>query len=545
MKSDRRILIFFACIAISLSLIAFRALPNIFYASDEFLGLGAVRYYGITAGLQHGNAVKVLLGDYRTLGTLLTNVFLYYSGYNMLPYAVMIYILQACNIVLLGFLTLRLTKRRIIAAVSMLVFALPATAQQTMSWYASGLQTLSATFFVLLALLVGITAIEKRSTKLTILSWFAGYIGLLIKDSTFFVFIMLALLPFFVRQNKRSKHPYRGVVFFGIVTAVAAFVKILPSLGVRLLIRTAWNSFYYPLIALGQFFVPYRFISRAGITLLPLMYRYPQVMGNTTYVGGVIVGDIVSLLVSFTLLFGLGVLYCTDKVYRKLMRFPLFFYVLSFLPVALYLSNRESSNIESRYLYIPFVAVAFLTGLVIDRCITFLRSRIRSQRIVYTITGILLGIFLFKQVTVIQREVNQAVLSGNDIRSTMTLIRQTVTRLPDDPVFYITSDRDYFYPNNKLPFQLGTGYMVMVTLDNLPQIPEKLVAKNALAGYFEQGYLESGGKKFGYYWDKQALTDSIRKNDIRREQIVGLYYHSDTRKIEDISESLRKELFIQ
>ena len=85
--------------------------------------------------------------------------------------------------------------------------------------------------------------------------------------------------------------------------------------------------------------------------------------------------------------------------------------------------------------------------------------------------------------------------------------------------------------------------MVFLTLDSLPQIPRALVGDHALSAYFTEGYLTSGGSSVGYYWNMDNLKKSVIEHHILPRQIVGLYYHSDTKKFEDISNKVRAQVF--
>jgi hypothetical protein len=538
-------------LAILLSLIAFSQLTKLFFVSDEFLQLGTIRYYGQFAGLIDKPPLRLLLGDWRPLGTIITNTFLYFFQLNTLPFIMYIYVVHVLNIILAGILVYRLTKNLTITAVTAFCFALPTTGLQALSWLAAGVQTLGNQFFILLALHMALTGIEKRSLRYTVLAWAIGYIAFLFKETAFFVFILLAILPWLVKS--KTSYLKKPIIILSACMALfsVGIYKLLPIFitghgfqpdNVQKLLKIAWHLWYYPLVSLGQFFIPFRFLSRAGLTLLPFLYPHAIYINEFNYVGTVIIGDLISLLVSFSIIILTVILFFSNKPYRRIIIFLFVYYVLSFVPIAVYPADRGTSYIESRLLYIPFFAVAFLIGIIFDWVGTGLSRIIHKKFIVFGILYIIFAIFTYKQITIIQREVRQSVMYGTDIRETMTFLQQTITDIPDNPVFFIDSDRDYFYPNNKLPFQLGTGYMVMLTLESHPQIPKKLVGDAALAAYFQQGYLESNGKFFGYFWDRKSLKDAIGTYNILPGQIVGLYYHSDKKIFEDISDELRTEM---
>lgn len=552
MDNHRKIFFVVAIVAILLSIFAFRSLTSLFYLSDEFLQLGFIHYYGMSAGLFSMDPFQILIGHNRFLGTCVTNIFLKMFEYNTVPITVFLYILHACNILLVGALAYRLTRKLYISSVTMVLFALPTTAQQSLSWLAAGIQTLGGQVFILLSILVGVIGLQKHKTSFVIGSWVLAYIAQLFKPSNIFVFLLLLFLPWIVHLrtlDKRKLFLVFGVGLPVLLALMLAFVfsvfgsQIASHSFLLVIVRTAWNSLYYPLLSFGQFFIPFRFIARAGTVLLPIMYRNTSGMSNAQYIGSVIVGDNISTVISFVGIVLLSAVYFSDKKYRKWMDLPIVFYFFSFLPIAYYLTDREASGVESRYLYVPYFAVSYLIAIYADWISGLIHRVIRIRWISYGIPILFLCLYLGKQTVVINREIRNFVFQGNDIKLTMEQLKKSVPSLPDNPVFYITSDRDYFYPNNKLPFQLGTGYMIMLTLDLYPQIPQKLVGERKLSNYFQQGYLESDGRHFGYYWDMETLRAAVRTYSILPEQLIGLYFHSKENRFENITTSVQENIF--
>ena len=144
-----------------------------------------------------------------------------------------------------------------------------------------------------------------------------------------------------------------------------------------------------------------------------------------------------------------------------------------------------------------------------------------------------------------QREINQNVLYGSDIKIAMSAIRDTYPTIPNKPIFYVEGDRDFFYPNNPLPFQLGTGYMLSLTFMSNPVIPKELFKESYLWHFFDQGYKEIGEKGFGYYWNKKDLVELFRTNkDISVNQLVGIYYYGNDQRVRDITSSITEYVLI-
>ena len=106
---------------------------------------------------------------------------------------------------------------------------------------------------------------------------------------------------------------------------------------------------------------------------------------------------------------------------------------------------------------------------------------------------------------------------------------------------YVTSDFDYFYPNNPLPFQEGNGYMLEVLFLDSGKIPYPLVATQFLGGYGTEGYRVVNGKGFGFYYDKDALVKLYAIHlGLNINQLVGFEYTSRTKTIHLITAEIRR-----
>ena len=61
-------------------------------------------------------------------------------------------------------------------------------------------------------------------------------------------------------------------------------------------------------------------------------------------------------------------------------------------------------------------------------------------------------------------------------------------------IFYITGDTDYYIVGNKVPFQQGMGYTLMVWYYHTGKIPKDLINENFLWELNSQGYKEIDNK---------------------------------------------------
>ncbi len=541
----------FLIVSAALIGIAFRQLPRLYFLNDEFLQLGSVIYNGTLIGIQKYSLVQLLVGTGRPAGTLINNIFLTFFQDNTLPFVIFAYTVHWMNTVLMFFLLYRLTKNKWIAWFGGLFFSLPAVAQQALSWFAATTQTLGGMLFILLSLHCLLYAIENRSKTLVVCSWILGFISFLFKESGFFIFPLLLFLPM-LKANAVQKRPrilegivlssilvfgiYKTLSFFHIQTI--NFTFILKNYAIQ---KAISNMFYYPLVSLSEVFIPFRFLLRIGPRFM--LFFYPSLNGskNIEYVGTVIGGDMIATTISLCVCMLISWIYITNKDKRKVIAYGVFAYVVSFWPAAVFLPDRNTSYVESRYFYLSLLGLSILFGITVNSIKEYFQGVLKHKVIASAIVIIALSIFLMKQISVIQREVRQNIMYGDAIRATMALLRSSVSVLPEHPVFYIDSDRDYYFTNNKLPFQLGTGYMMFLALRDRPQIPGRLVGDLWLWKYFEEGYDRDSG--VGYFWNRDHLRDAVTKYNIQREQLVGIFFNSKNDTLMDISESVRSQIW--
>lgn len=515
------------------------------YLNDEWLQIGYVRGVGVFAGFSDKLSVlEILMGKGRFLGGMINNVFFYYFVDNPMPFVMFAVVFQLINSFLVYLVTKEITKKQSIALLTACVFSIPAAAHQALSWFAATTQTLGGLTFVLLAVLASIRGYKQKNVKVHVLSWILAYIAFLFKESSFFVFPLLLILPYVIPIKIERSHTnirrfiallfvlfgaYRIIKFFGAGISV-------PVIGKALL-----NMVMYPLISFGQFFVPFRFMLKSSLAFASYFYSFMAGATESNQAASVIVSDMLSIMLSFVLLLILTYLYAKKNYLRKYIIFAATWYVMSFFPMAVFLPERNTSYLESRYLYFSFFPIALICGIVLCEIKDRFAFRLGNARIAWAITVLLLSLFLYKQMTLVQREIHQNIAYSSDIRSAMVSIRSLYPRLPNKPIFLVEGDKKYYYANINLPFQEGGGYMLALTFRDYPVIPKELLGSIYLAKHEEQGYKEIGNKGYGYYWNRSDLLEFFRGHpDISTNQIVGMYYYGYTGKLVDTSVSIQE-----
>jgi hypothetical protein len=524
----------------------------LYFLNDELLLLGAVRGGGILVGYAHVKTlVDILFGSGRFLGGFLNNLFFYFFHDNPMPFAVFALIVHTLNSYLAYLLAKKVTKNSHIAFITACVFSIPVAANQAISWFAATTQTLGGMTFVLLALLAAIDGLIQKKKQLQKAAWVLAYIAFLFKESSFFVFPLLLLLPYVVMQKVqpvyRKIYPLLLILFLGLGSYKTMqffgmdMSHLLNSQYLLKLAKVAFNMWFYPLVSLGQFFVPLRFMLKIAPAFAKFNYGFMSDVTADNPVASVIVADMISITLSFICIILMMYVYFKNGNFRKSILFSLCWFVMSFIPMTVFLPERNTSYLESRYLYFSYFPVAMMVGFMLNEVRKIIGSIVKHASTAYVISYIILTLFIYKQVTLMQREINQNVMYGSDIRTAMSVIRSAYPALPDKPIFFVEGDRNFYYPNNVLPFQLGTGYMLSLTFISNPGIPKELFRDSYLWHFFDQGYKEIGDKGFGYFWNKKDLLNFFRTNkNLFVDQLVGIYYYGNDRRVRDTTPLIKE-----
>jgi len=140
---------------------------------------------------------------------------------------------------------------------------------------------------------------------------------------------------------------------------------------------------------------------------------------------------------------------------------------------------------------------------------------------------------------VTRREVRESTMQGAEIRKTWDSFR--AYPFPQIPklVLFIKGNRTYYYPDNYLPFQQGSGYMLFLAFQDKPFIDGSFLNNLRLAAMASNGYIEANGRKFGYYTDVEVLVQAVKKKEIAMEEIYAYHFSDSSYSLEDITEEVR------
>lgn len=545
---DFTIPIIFTVLASFLIFLSYRSVWNVFYLNDEWLQLGLVYAEGLFAGLRHYSLLELLAGRGRPIGTLINNLFMYYAPLSVWPFITFGLITHCINTVLVYWIMYILTRSQRTSFVSGIFFALSNVTFQTFAWPASTVQTSGSLMFLLISTLSAISYIWTLRFNRAVLAVLSFYVAFLIKDSSVY---MILVFPILLLLFGKSKKISMNVMYFVIPFLAFGIFRsgIFSNTGIEVMMRSIRmyliNCAVFPIISLPHFLIPSRFMFRMAESFGKIFYPFllsSDASAMLPKVTEYILSDMVSLYLGFTMLFGLSALYMYRKERRPAILFAVCFYVASLIPSIVYLNQRGSSYIESRYLYHSIVGISLLAGIVFDTLLIAVRKIHGVNR--YVCTYIIIAatcLFFLKQISIIQREVNAVVLQSNDIKHVMYEIKRVKPTLQQNPIIYLDGDRNYyFYHSLKVPFQIGPGHMLALLYYSQDNISKDVLINMPFWKIDSQGYSESEGKGFGYYWDINVLIEQFRIDQrLNTGQLIGLYYNSQEGKIYDITEKIQ------
>ena len=526
---------------------------SLHFLNDEWIQLGYIYKFGIFGEFTHNISVlEILSGKGRLFGGLLNNIFFSTFWYNPIPFVVFGITFHLVNSYLVYLVTMEILRKKRMAIITAAVFSVPATAHQALSWLAATVQTVGSMTFVLLSVLIAIRGIKTKNIRFAIASWILAYIALLFKESSFFVFPILLILPYFIDTKVKKRIRWvsmLGVILLLFVIGYTKFIffwripnseSLLPQTFFAFL-RSGINFIWYPLVSLGQFFIPSQFMLRLSVVFSHSVYPSFKNLTEGNQIVNFIVTDLVSILASFVVILFQVYIYVKRGYYRKYLLLAAIWYVLTFGPISIFLYNRNNSYIESRYLYYSFFAIAMIVGITIEALISALYSFFKNRSTALVLTIVVFSVFMVKQVSLLRREIRQNIIYGNDITLVMTEVKHVFPKIPAKPIFFVDGDRTFFLTNTHFPLQLGPGYMLMMAYAPSPNVSTDLLGMNYLCGLTDQGYTEVNEKGYGYFFDKDKLLRLFQTDkSLSSDQIVGMYYYGNDRRLIDITQTIRE-----
>ncbi len=547
-------LIFFVVISAIIILLSYNELFRTFYQQDEWIAVGYAMENGKELLLKYP-LLNILAGTGRILGTSISIFFLTYFPFQIWPFSIFAILFHFINVLLVFFITRKVAKNFFIAVMTGFFFALSSVSDQAVIWAGAVTNVLPSSLLIFLSIFFYLNYVERQEKRWLIMSFSTAIIAYYFRESAIFLLIFLPFL--YVLQSKKSFNVKQIIRIFSlhfplIIFLLSMFIIRLIDLQSRFYSghfvtnaafvkeKILFHSLLYPITSLSQMFVhPVQMFSWASL-FEKIYYPYMTIMVPSPAVYEFVVADMLSFFFSFLLLFIIFLLYQHRKQYRKTIVFMMSFIFLSFLPYAIL--DKSNAYLESRYYYTSIMGAGVLFGILGDFLRSYLTKFPDLKKVATVLVFMIALLYFYNQFTWIKKDVQLQVVLGDERKNFLVSVKRLLPRLNEKTILYFTGSQDFYTADNKVPFQLGPGYILMTWYYDTGAIPSSFIREEFLSHLFAQGYKEDKGKGFGYYRDFEKLRQDTEKYHFYPTDIYSFYYVASEKKLINISERIRADL---
>lgn len=437
-----------------------------------------------------------------------------------------------------------LTKNKIIAIFSAFGFIVAPHHFQAVSWPIANFGYSLSAVFAISSLIFFFKWLQSDVFSYAVLSSVFLLISLGFKEIFLYLVVCLPLVTLIWKKNFK-----KIVKAFLIVLPVFLFIswsfwylKALPNselqistsrLGIEKLLTLPSRS-------LAESLLPQQFIYflAKGIFLLLPPYQLSKL--NTTQfnlmvesTGALVVVVILCILVSYLLL----------KVYKakksnKQQTFKLFLSGLVFIAFSgfpyIFVDTQIFTLLQPRYVYSGVLFMSFLYFLLIDFFVSH--------------KGRKLFLMSFPCIIFFLSTLNMSISMGRvgyQRKKIIDQISKTVATKKNKLIVFAESDKSYYGMPDEvkiLPFQVGLGKVLAVTLYDKLYLPQELYKYETLLDLRSQGYFYDSVGGFGYFREFNTMKNVVRKNKIPIDSIYAFKYYANTQNLVEESEFIKNDL---
>lgn len=548
--------IFAVFIFVATLFLAFRDLPKVYFQQDEW------HFFGWMLRTREGgilNMMKVAFSDTpRPLSKGLFQAFFAAFGLNEVGYNLASLFMHFVNSVLVYLIAFKLTKNRIIALISGALFVLNSAHLQATTWIGASVGSLFSGFFGLLSLYTFVNYLETSERRSYLQTLIFLILSMGFKESTLSLFLAYPLLAYILKGKKRSvvgiAKEYWLMLFVGVFWILQRLAPILfvdttgPYLTAgseegSFLLTVITNIFLYPLQGISQVFVPPKAMFELTSSIMKIVK--PILFNNDLFIQ-TIGSQTLSIILSL-LIVGLSVFVykhgLLSKMAKKALIFALIFTPIAFLPFILL--PKSHSFLESRNYYLPSVGGALIFALIIWGIANFFKKKLRLKKQYFYFLLISLTIpFLLFQIGSVREEIKRLRGIGDVRKEILTQILNTYPEIQEKSVFYTESDEyPYGDAESLMRFQSGFGHVLLVLYAERGELSAQLLEEDYLWGIWDQGYKEVNGSGFGYFRDKEKISELIMEGVVQPENIYAFEWREHS--LYDITQDVREYLHVQ
>lgn len=538
----------FPLLVFLVGLVVWSPIFKIFYLQDEWQGLGHIFVEGVRHPIAGASFIQLIFGENRSLARLLGLFLFGQFPLNALPVAIFSLVFHLLNSCLVFFLAGKFFKKRFLSLIAAFAFLVSSVSANAVYWFSTSVGTLPATTLILIAIFYYFKYLEKESTRKRYLVFGLLFVSLFFKEIGTFLFIFLPIFSLLSKREKIGvfiKKYWVFILFFVLIVGFRVFqLKSIQGPNALFITGSSQNfsltllirAILYPLTSFSLEFFPAPVLLNLARNVTSNYYPFISV-GQFELVSQTVVLDLIA--VGLTFIISLAFVFAIrndDKTIRQRISFWFFFIIFSFLPYVVI--SKTYSYLESRYYYLSMVGASILIAW-------FFGKLFSSRKMVLKILAMLaVALYLFIHLKYLRTDLNSEVKISAErthfIREIGSYIK--VSSNPRN-IFYITSDSDYYVVGNKVPFQQGTGYTLMILAHGKIDEPNSFLTDHFLWDIGSQGYKDENGIGFGYFYDKAELAKAIRTNKISSDSLKAFFYDSKKEKLIDITDEIVGDIF--
>ena len=497
-----------------------------FFEQDEWMGMGHTLALGIGRVVQEGVANAFIFGTSRPIAGLINFIFYSLFGFNTVPLAIFAILVHGLSIFLVFKLIEKISPKSELKIFAALFFAVNLISNQAVSWFSSAAAVPVSTAFLLFSILLFLNFIEKNRRKSLYFSYLAFYLSFITKEinalfSIFFVFYFFFYKEKSLKRNLSVNFPYILVSVLAIFRYV--YFYFLSQTQVGLIITRAGagtlsllaNIFSIPISSLSQIFVIPRHIYSLARSTSILLHGFDKgdLFNQTTM--SFHLSIVFSLLVILFLIF----LYTRKRILKKNLLLGGLFYVLAILPYTV-IQKGGTAFLEGRYYYLAVAGIAIIfAGIKLPKYKP-------SKALLLAIFFAYIFLHLKSIYTVLDNKVALSMRRKEVVKQLAKVDLKNKRR----NIFFAESDEEYL--GQKLPFQQGIGYTLMVIFHEQGAIPGVFLKENYLWNLGSQGYHTFEDYGFGYFYEPNKLEQTIKELESKHYNLVYLKYENQNLKIE-------------
>lgn len=529
----------------------------LFYQQDEWVTLGIVLSGGAKAYFQQYSLVQVLSGTGRAFSLLFQYPFYALFPFQIWPFALVSVGFLFINSVLVLVLAFKIQKNSLFAFLAAVFFLCNSISVQAVTWFAANINTLPSATFLLLSLIVALSAVQRRSVALYVLSQLFAITSFLFKESGVIAFFLVPSIYYFWERRRLRLIPViketallilYGVFAVGVhvlrmVTAPAVSGSPFTENSIYVWQQLILHALLYPIISLSQLYIPQQIMFSIAKWFQVVNYSHLERFTSSQLGVESIVSDFVSFILSVVIVAICAIIALNTRKYRRVILFSLFFFLFSFLPFIVL--QKQTAYLEPRYFFVGSIAGSMLLGALLFGMWEYVeRSHKRLKMPALLLLALISALFLWKHGQYIQRNLRAAVIESSERIAFFGQLTRIIPQLPNRSVIYVTGNNFGYYgiQELKVPLQQGPGFTFMVWFYGDHSIPSQFIRDYYLWDVHSQGYRELGDDGFGYYHDLNVLHEAVKHGTIAPSQVMGLYYDSDSKTLRDITEETREKL---